>query len=164
MENSQFILYEEEYKKINEIISRLAREANAKFVFLVDKNGQLIAHCGETDNIDTTSLASLTAGNIAATGGLAKLLGEKEFSVLFHEGERDNIHISLIGERIILVVVFDHRSSLGLVRLRVKKASAELKKIFDELTQKIQQELQSEEAESPFSEITDEDIENLFSE
>ena len=164
MENTQFILYEEEYKKLSVIIERLAKEANAKFVFLVDKNGQLIANVGDTENIDTTSLASLTAGNIAATGGLAKLLGEKEFSVLFHEGEKDNLHISIIGDRVILVVVFDHRSSLGLVRLRVKKASAELEGIFDDLAKRIQKELSDSDSESPFSEITDDDIENLFSE
>ena len=106
----------------------------------------------------------MTAGNIAATGGLAKLLGEKEFSVLFHEGEKDNLHISIIGDRVILVVVFDNRSSLGLVRLRVKKASAELEVIFDQLAKRIQQELSDSGSESPFSEITDDDIENLFSE
>ena len=164
MENGQFILYEEEYKKLNGIIEKLSKEANAKFVFLVDKNGQLIANVGDTEDIDTTSLASLTAGNIAATGGLAKLLGEKEFSVLFHEGEKDNLHISIIGDRVILVVVFDNRSSLGLVRLRVKKASAELEVIFDQLAKRIQQELSDSGSESPFSEITDDDIENLFSE
>jgi len=63
----------------------------------------------------------LTAGNIAATGGLAKLIGEREFSILFHEGERDNLHISIVGQRVILVVIFDQKSSLGLVRLRVKE-------------------------------------------
>ena len=65
---------------------------------------------GDIENLDTTSLASLTAGNVAATDGLAKLIGEKEFSVLFHEGEKDNIHISIVGERVILVVIFDERS------------------------------------------------------
>ena len=69
-----------------------------------------------------TSLASLAAGNIAATGGLASLIGEKEFSILFHEGERDNMHISVIDNRLILVVIFDKRSSVGLVRLRVRRA------------------------------------------
>ena len=81
-------------------------------------------------------MASLTAGNVAATDALAKLIGEKEFSVLFHEGERDNIHISIVGLRVILVVIFDERSSLGLVRLRVKKAAVELNGVFDSIMQK----------------------------
>jgi predicted regulator of Ras-like GTPase activity (Roadblock/LC7/MglB family) len=162
MAGPQLVMYEEEFKKINSVIDRLAREANAKLIFLVDKNGQLIANCGETENIDTTSLASLTAGNIAATGGLAKLIGEKEFSVLFHEGEKDNIHISLIGARVILVVIFDGRSSLGLIRLRVKKAGEELQLIFDALMKKVESE-SGGGLDSPFAEITDEDIDNLFS-
>lgn len=121
MSSSDLVMYEEEFRKIDEELQKLYQQTNAMVVFLVDKNGQLIASAGETRDIDTTSLASLTAGNIAATGGIARLLGEKEFTILFHEGEKDNIHISLIGQRVILVVIFDKRSSLGLVRLRVKK-------------------------------------------
>jgi predicted regulator of Ras-like GTPase activity (Roadblock/LC7/MglB family) len=165
MAGPQMIMYDEEFQQIKTVCERLAREANAKIVFLVDKNGQLIASVGATENLDTTSLASLTAGNIAATGGLAKLIGEKEFSILFHEGEKDNLHISIIGGRVILVVIFDSKSSLGLVRLRVKKASDELNKIFDALMKKAQGPGGGlGGAGSPFAEITDDDIDNLFSE
>ena len=160
-QNSTFVMYDEEFKRISVVIDKLLREANAKVIFLVDKNGQLIAGCGETEHLDTTSHASLTAGTIAATGGLAKLIGEKEFSILFHEGEKDNIHISIIAQRVILVVIFDHRSSLGLVRLRVKKASEELGRIFDELAKKTA-ETEKTNKMSPFAEITDDDIDNLF--
>ena len=156
-------MYEEEFRRIDNELQRLCVQTNAKVVFLVDKNGQLVASAGETHDIDTTSLASLTAGNIAATGGIARLLGEKEFTILFHEGEKDNIHISLIGQRIILVVIFDKRSSLGLVRLRVKKASESLVKIFDDIGSKSEKErTEGGLEESPFAEISDEDIDNLF--
>lgn len=158
--NPQLVMYEEEFQKISAVCDRLTRDANAKVVFLVDKNGQLIAATGQTQDLDTTSLASLTAGNIAATGGLAKLIGEKEFSILFHEGEKDNLHISIVAQRVILVVIFDNRTSLGLVRLRVKKASEELTRIFEALLQKVE----APGAGSPFAEITDDDIDNLFSE
>ncbi|MFH1262794.1 MAG: roadblock/LC7 domain-containing protein [Pseudomonadota bacterium] len=159
MASPQMVMYEDEFRKISALIDRLHREATAKVCYLVDKNGQLIAAAGETANIDSTSLASLTAGNIAATSGLAKLLGEKEFSIVFHEGERDNIHISLIGQRVILVVVFDNRSSLGLVRLRVKRITQELDTIFLAMAAKSQS---GAGAPSPFAEITDLDIDNLF--
>ena len=162
-QQSSFVMYDEEFQRISAVIDKLLRESNAKVIFLVDKNGQLIAGCGETDNLDTTSLASLTAGNIAATGGLAKLIGEKEFSILFHEGEKDNIHISIVAQRVILVVIFDHRSSLGLVRLRVKKASDELAAVFKDLTEKAAELEKAGNADSPFAEITDDDIDNLFS-
>src|SRR3989442_7928719 len=138
MTASDMIMYEEEYQRIKAIIARLRTESNAKLVFLVDKNGQQIAAHGELENFDATSLASLTAGNVAATDGLAKLIGEKEFSILFHEGERDNIHISIVAQRVILVVIFDIRSSLGLVRLRVKKASQELGDVFGRIMSKVE--------------------------
>ncbi|MCX7829949.1 MAG: roadblock/LC7 domain-containing protein [Acidobacteria bacterium] len=163
---TDLIMYEEEFQKIKDVISKLRVDANANVVFLVDKNGQQIAATGDIESLDTTSLASLTAGNVAATDGLAKLIGEKEFSVLFHEGEKDNIHISIVGGRVILVVIFDERSSLGLVRLRVKRCSEDLTKIFDQIVEKSEKEQAKGGAgaafESPFAEITDEDIDALF--
>ena len=159
------VMYEEEFNQIKQIISKLRTDANAKVVFLVDKNGQQIAAHGDIENLDTTSLASLTAGNVAATDGLARLIGEKEFSILFHEGEKDNIHISIVASRVILVVIFDERSSLGLVRLRVKRAAAELADVFAGLLAKMEQEKAkgaASEHATPFSEITDDDIDALF--
>jgi len=165
MPGSEMVMYEEEFSKIQDILETLRKEANAKFVVLVDKAGQQIASNGDLRNIDTTSLASLTAGNVAATDGLAKLIGEKEFSILFHEGEKDSIHISIVDQRVILVVIFDEHSSLGLVRLRVKKAQTELSDVFKEVLEKADQRSAGKgQAQSPFAEITDEDIDSLFSE
>ena len=165
MPGTDMIMYEEEFQQIRGILQKLKDDANAKMVFLVDKNGQQIAYNGDISNVDTTSLASLTAGNVAATDGLAKLIGEKEFSVLFHEGERDNIHISIVGRRVILVIIFDERSSLGLVRLRVRKAAGELEGVFNRILEKVEKEREAGSGyESPFAEITDEDIDSLFSE
>jgi predicted regulator of Ras-like GTPase activity (Roadblock/LC7/MglB family) len=162
MSDPGLIMYEEEFKQIDAELLKLHQQANAKISFLVDKNGQLITSVGESPNLDTTSLASLTAGNIAATGGIARLLGEKEFSILFHEGERDNVHISLIGPRVILVVVFDQRSSLGLVRLRVKKSVEVFSQIFETILKKAEKERGDDSRKSPFAEITEQDIEKLF--
>ncbi|MDX1996468.1 MAG: roadblock/LC7 domain-containing protein [Thermoanaerobaculia bacterium] len=160
---ADFVLYEEEYRSLEEALRRLRQEANGRAVFLIDKNGQQIASAGDIEQFDTTSLASLTAGNVAATDGLAKLIGEREFSVLFHEGQQDHIHISIVAKRAILVVIFDERSSLGLVRLRVKRASGELEKIFETMLKKGESPGVAGAA-SPFSEITDDDIDALFSE
>jgi predicted regulator of Ras-like GTPase activity (Roadblock/LC7/MglB family) len=106
-------------------------------------------------NLDTTSLASLAAGNVAATGGMAQLIGEKEFPTLSHEGERESIHISVIG-RLLLVVVFDDRSSLGLVKLRAKQVSHQISTMIAEITRA------DGDLDSPFAGITDEDIDSLF--
>jgi predicted regulator of Ras-like GTPase activity (Roadblock/LC7/MglB family) len=160
MFEAQLVMHDEDHQRILAVVTRLVRDANAKGVFVVDKNGHLMAEAGELTGVDSTSLASLTAGCIAATGGLAKIVGEDEFPVHFHQGQRDNLHITLVGARIILVVIFDERSSLGLVRLRVKKAGAELARIFEDLEKKTEQE--SRAGGSPFAEITDDDIDNLF--
>jgi len=161
MFDSQLVMLEEDHRRILAVCQRLVRDANAKGIFVVDKAGQLIAEAGEMQGIDSTSLASLTAGCIAATGGLAKGVGEDEFPIHWHQGERDNLHITLVGGRIILVVIFDERSSLGLVRLRVKKAGTELARIFEDIEKKSEQ--QEASGASPFAEITDDDIDNLFS-
>ena len=150
--DQQMVMYEEEFKQIATVCERLSKESNAKAVLLVDKNGLYITSHGEITELDTTSLASLTAGNIAATSGLAKLIGEREFPNVFHEGEKDNLHLSIVGQRAILVVMFDQRSSLGVVRLRVKKASEELANIFNSMVNKAQSQ-----AGSAFGEITDDD-------
>ena len=162
MPGSDLVLHPEEYEKIRAVISRLRSDCNAKIVFLVDKNGQQIAAQGEIDRLDTTALASLAAGNVAATDSLARLIGEKEFSILFHEGERDNLHISVVGGKMILVVIFDERSSLGLVRLRVKRGINDLKSILEVVWSKSAAPRKAAVG-SPFAEITDEDIDRLFS-
>jgi predicted regulator of Ras-like GTPase activity (Roadblock/LC7/MglB family) len=158
--SSGLVMYDEEFQQISGICDRLTRDANAKVVFLVDKNGQLISASGASQNLDTTSLASLTAGNVAAMGGLAKLIGEREFPNQFHEGERESLHMSIVASKVVLVVIFDAKSSLGLVRLRVKKASEELARVFEALAKK----QEAPGAGAPFAEITDDDIDNLFSE
>ncbi len=157
----QLVMQQEDFEKVLAIIQKLVQDANAKGVFVVDKAGQLVAEAGEMLGVDSTSLASLTAGCIAATGGLAKIVGEEEFPIHFHQGERDNLHMTLVGSRTILVIVFDERSSLGLVRLRVKKAGNTLSKLFEEMRKKAEADVRTNG--SPFAEITDDDIDNLFS-
>jgi predicted regulator of Ras-like GTPase activity (Roadblock/LC7/MglB family) len=152
-------MHEQQYLQLGHILNKLRLESFSRVVFLVDKNGQQIAVHGDVGNIDTTSLASLAAGNVAATGGMAQLIGEKEFPTLSHEGERESIHICIIG-RVLLVVVFDERSSLGLVKLRVKQASRDLSALFVEV-ERITQERRDRE-EALFAEITDDDIDSLF--
>jgi len=125
-----FMLQEKESLELQAITDRLARDAKARVVFLVDKNGILISASGDLQNLDTTSLASLAAGNVAATSGLAEIVKEKEFSNLVHEGEQNNIYLTIVNELTILVTIFDKRTSLGLVRLRVKRATDDVKKVF----------------------------------
>ena len=156
MSHGNLILREPEYEALLSALRKLLVDASAKVAFLVDKDGTLLASAGDAVGFDTTSLASLAAGNIAATGGLANLIGEKEFSILFHEGERDNMHLSVVAERLILVVVFDRRSSVGLVRLRVRQATARLAAVMAVAV------AASEAEPGGVEELTEADIESLF--
>jgi predicted regulator of Ras-like GTPase activity (Roadblock/LC7/MglB family) len=159
MADTPIVIREQQYHEIKAVLAKLRMDSSARVAFLVDKDGQQIAVHGEVGNLDTTSLASLAAGNVAATGGMAQLIGEKEFPTLSHEGERESIHICVIG-RMLLVVVFDDRTSLGLVKLRVKQVTGELAKIFEAIMHEGQRRTADEK--SLFAEITDEDIDSLF--
>jgi len=165
MSPADLVLFEEDFRALNQILRRLRHDSAASVVLLVDKNGQRIASVGDVEALDMTALASLTAGNVAATDGLARILGEREFSVLLHEGEKENIHVSIVARRVILVVIFGDRSALGLVRLRVRQAGAELERAFAEITERMERApVLSASIEPLIAEITDDDIDRLFSE
>ena len=154
------IIHEQQFQRIKNVLARLCVECAARVVFLVDRDGQPIAFHGDIGDMDTTSFSSLAAGNVAATTSMAKLIGEDVFPAVVHEGERESIFISVIG-RSLLVVVFDERSTLGLVKLRTKKASHEVASIFEQV--KLDSDNGRLDENSFFAEITDEDIDSLFS-
>ncbi|MBN1212520.1 MAG: roadblock/LC7 domain-containing protein [candidate division Zixibacteria bacterium] len=133
MSDDSLIIYEEEIKQIETILSKLLKGAEAKCALLVDKDGHMITRQGFTQSLDTTALGALLAGSFASTKEIARLVGEPEFSVLFHQGKKDHIHMSIVGERSILVVIFDDRTTIGMVRLYAKEASSELTKVFQEI-------------------------------
>lgn len=155
------IIYEEEHAQLTQVCERLARDALAKAIFIVDKDGQLVTNTGDISTIDTTGFASLVAGSTAATGGLAQMLGEEEFPVHFHEGKHNHVHVSIIAQELILVVIFDERSSLGLVRLRTKRAYADMLKIYESVQSRMNDDSDRLDI---FGEITDDDIDSLFNE
>ena len=160
MDRGHFILHEAEHSAFQAVLKRLMVDSYARVVFLVDRNGQMLASAGDAGEFDATSIASLAAGNVAATGGLASLIGEKEFSILFHEGERDHMHLSVVQDRLILVVIFDRRSSVGLVRLRVRRATEDLTKILRQVEEVAAKARTAPPA--PSEELTEDDIESLF--
>ena len=141
--------------------------SNSIAVLVINKDGQEIARSGQTKDLDITSLSSLFAGNVAATSAIAKLLKEEEFGGQFHEGTKYNVNISVVAKRAILAVLFDSNSSIGLVRLRVRRASEEMAKVFEELVNKIQQQQKGSgggRGPNIAGEITDDDIDKLFGE
>lgn len=151
-------MYEEEHAQIIELCERLNREAKTRAVLVVERSGQFIAGHGDVDRLDTTSLASLAAGSVAASHGLAELIGETAFPSSFHEGEREHLHLSLVADRAILVVLFDDRTSLGVVRLRLRKSLEQLRELFA----RIELTTENQKKGVALGEISDGDIDRLF--
>jgi len=126
-------LGEEDYRRLVEHLNALLKESNARCALLVDRAGQLLANAGEQLSFDATSFASLTAADFSANDQLAKMIGEPEFASLFHQGEKESMYLADVARRVILVVLFDQRTTVGMVRLRVKQTVLDLGKVFDDM-------------------------------
>jgi len=123
-------LDERDYQRITEQLTTLLVEASARCALLVDRAGQLLASVGERPSFDPTAFASLTAADFSANDQLAKMIGEPEFASLFHQGEKESMYLADVAHRVILVVLFDNRTTVGMVRLRVKRTVADLTALF----------------------------------
>lgn len=159
MSDDSFIIYEEEVSTINELLKKMLKGAEAKCALLVDKDGHLITRQGFTHALDTTALAALLAGSFASTKEIAKLVGEPEFSVLFHQGKKDHIHMSIVGERSILVVIFDDRTTIGMVRLYAKEGAKELSRVFQNI---LDREQPTDGISDDFSDKAQERLDDIF--
>ena len=124
------VITKRDLEKINFCLNKMASSSMAQSVLLIDRSGQLIAHYGNRPEIDLLSLSALTAANFGATAEIAKILGEKEFTLLFHKGRSENVYFSAIGEHVIMVTLFDDNTSLGVIRYQINKIVDELSKIF----------------------------------
>ncbi len=123
------VITKEDLEKINFYLNKVVSSSLAQSVLLIDRSGQLIAQYGNTMDIDVLSLAALTAANFGATAEIARILGEEEFTLLFHKGKNENVYFTALGEHVILVTLFNDKTSLGLIRLRINQIAEDLLKI-----------------------------------
>ncbi|HKO15451.1 MAG TPA: roadblock/LC7 domain-containing protein [Gemmatimonadaceae bacterium] len=124
---------EDDFGAITKSLERFLFDSNARCALLVDRTGQLVATVGEQPRFDPTTFATLTAADFSANDQLAKLIGEDDFSSLFHQGEKESMYLADVARRVILVVLFDNRTTLGLVRLKMKQAIDELTRLFEDV-------------------------------
>ena len=124
---------EEDFRAITTSLQKFLGNANARCALLVDRAGQLVATVGEQPDFDPTAFATLTAADFSANDQLAKLIGENDFNSLFHQGETASMYLADVARRVILVVLFDNRTTLGLVRLKMKETVADLNKLFEQV-------------------------------
>jgi predicted regulator of Ras-like GTPase activity (Roadblock/LC7/MglB family) len=130
---SSWSFREEDSQRIHTILSAFLRESNARTGMIVDRTGQMVAVVGEEPTFDPTAFASLTAADFSANDQLARMIGEPEFGSLFHQGEKESMYLADIARRVILVVLFDNRTTLGLVKLRVRTTVTELRQVFEDM-------------------------------
>jgi predicted regulator of Ras-like GTPase activity (Roadblock/LC7/MglB family) len=134
LRSTRLVFYKEDIEVIGKSLNAFLKNSNAQCALLVDKDGHLVTKEGEARTYDMDTISALVAGSFAATKQMAKLLGEEEFALMFHQGKKDNIQLSLVGERTILAVIFDERTTLGMVRLYSSQVSAKLAQVFKDIS------------------------------
>ena len=118
--------YKEDIEQIDKLLGEFIKLSGAKSALLIDKDGHLVTRRGDVRSINMDTISALVAGSFAATKEMARLLGEEEFTALFHQGQRDNIQLSLVGERTLLTILFDDRTTVGMVRLYAAETAKKL--------------------------------------
>lgn len=156
---SSWSFREEDARRIDGMLVDFLRESNSHTALIVDRTGQLIATAGEPPRFDSVAFASLTAADFSANDQLARMLGEPEFGSLFHQGDKESMYLADIARRVILVVLFDNRTTVGLVKLRVKHIVKELNDLFNEL---FARESTGPHVESSLLGDADDEIDKLF--
>ncbi len=129
MRRARLVFYEEDVSKIDAVLEEFLSASQAHAALLIDSEGHPVTKKGLTSSFDPDSLAALVAGSFASTRELARILGESEFSVIFHQGQNENIQISMVAERALLVIIFDDRTTVGMVRIYCKELSQQLETI-----------------------------------
>jgi predicted regulator of Ras-like GTPase activity (Roadblock/LC7/MglB family) len=117
--------------QIEKVLSEELIELGVANVILLDLAGNVIVNLdnGETTH-DVYSLAALAAGNFGAVSAMANLIGEHEFSLLFHKGETESIHFSKVTQDLLLLTIFGKSVSLGFLRLKVSEAVKKIEALF----------------------------------
>ncbi|OHB74059.1 MAG: hypothetical protein A2Z34_05555 [Planctomycetes bacterium RBG_16_59_8] len=132
----RLVFYKDDVAAIDKLLFDFLKLASAKCALMIDKDGHLVTRQGENPAYDTETISALVAASFSATKEMARLLGEEEFSIVFHQGKKDNIQLSLIGDRTILAVIFDDKTTIGMVRLYANQVSTKLAVLFEEMSMK----------------------------
>ena len=126
------VIHEADAVRIDAVLGRFLADSSCAAALLIDRSGQPLAETGVSRTLDTGSIGALAAAAFSATAALAQLLGESEFSVLFHEGVRESMHVSTVDDETILLAIFDERTTVGMVRLFAREASTSIGGILEE--------------------------------
>lgn len=133
MTDGQWSIAAEDLERLDALLASFLAEARLRCALLLDRTGRFLTAAGETGELDPTTFASLAAADFAASDQLAQLLGEADFSSLYHAGERQSMLLADVGGQAILAAIFDDRSTLGLVRLQMRALLPQVAAVFAEM-------------------------------
>ena len=133
LKEDRLVFYANDVERLNTEIDAFLELSKSRCVLLVDRDGHLVTRRGEVVKTSEETISALIAGSFAATKEMARLLGENEFAILFHQGTRDSIQLQLIGTRTLMAVLFDGRTNLGMVRFYAQETGARINDILIEI-------------------------------
>lgn len=123
----------EDVRQLDTLLHAYLRDTAARLVVLTDRSGRLLTSFGELGDLDPIAFASLVAGDFAASGQLAAQIGETEFASLYHKGPDRSMFLADVGGAAILAVLFDERTTLGMVRVKAKSLVPRAAAVFEQL-------------------------------
>jgi predicted regulator of Ras-like GTPase activity (Roadblock/LC7/MglB family) len=159
---SSWSFEERDFQRIDRLLQDFLYDSSARCALLVDRTGQLVTTSGEKPDFDTTAFASLAAADFSANDQLATMIGENEFSSLFHQGEKESMYLADVARRVILVVLFDNRTTLGMIRIKVKAVVRELTEVFGEMFARSAAAPAGPRVEAGFVDEAEDEIDRLF--
>ena len=119
-------------EEIDNILKDNLIENGVKCALLIDTAGNTISKCDDLKcNYDTNAFAAIAAGNFATVDSLGKIVGETDFALLYHKGQKVSIHFSRVNEDLLLLTIFSNETSLGLIRLKVSDVINKVKSVCD---------------------------------
>lgn len=125
-----YSLSQMQLESIEEILQKDLMDIGVNCAFLIDMAGNIISSRDKGRlQQDIYSLAALAAGNFGAISEMASILGEKEFSLLFHKGEQESLHFNKVLSDFLLITIFGQDLSLGFLRLKANEAINKINKL-----------------------------------
>jgi predicted regulator of Ras-like GTPase activity (Roadblock/LC7/MglB family) len=131
-----YTLEAKQLEDIEDLLQHDLIDMGVTCVILIDMAGNIIANIDNgKKKHDIYSLAALAAGNFGAVSAMAKIIGEEEFSLLFHKGKKENIHFSRVAEDFLMISIFGNEVSLGFLRLKVAETIKAIRTILESIVE-----------------------------
>jgi predicted regulator of Ras-like GTPase activity (Roadblock/LC7/MglB family) len=109
-------LIEDDMRAFDAALKEFLGQSSATAALVVDKAGFVLTSQGDAGDVDVTTLGALASGAFMASQTIAGLVGEKNFSSTFQQGERFSVFVSEIDSHCLLIVIFKSSSGAGLVK------------------------------------------------